>query len=143
MLEVESAQMSACQSVLNQLSHLKHWKYSVKTYDSSVIMMAGGRDNERSASFKTFLDDLFINDTDEEIKCFLSQQDNVEATAGNTLAEKYAKSIKSPVNQQMRGIKFYISNSSNELKTNVTRENTNVVSTKDRDILKFYRNDSN
>ena len=32
--------------------------------------MAGGRDNERSATFKMFLDNLFINNTHEEIKFF-------------------------------------------------------------------------
>lgn len=79
--------------------------------------MAGGRDNERSASFKMLLDNLFINNTRRN-KTFLSQQVNVEATAGNTLAQKYAAEIKSPVNQQMGGIKFYIENSSNELKKN-------------------------
>ena len=79
--------------------------------------MAGGRDNERSASFKMLLDNLFINNTRRN-KTFLSQQVNVEATAGNTLAQKYAAEIKSPANQQMGGIKFYIENSSNELKKN-------------------------
>ena len=43
----------------------------------------------------------------------------------------------------MRRIKFYIENSSHELKKNVTRENTKVVSTKHTDILKFYSNDNN
>ena len=46
-------------------------------------------------SSATILDDLLSNNTDnEEIKIILSQQDNVEETLGNTLAQKYVQEIK-------------------------------------------------
>ena len=52
-------------------------------------MMADGRDSESSATLKNILDDVLRNNTDEEIKTILSQQDNVEETVGNTFAQKY------------------------------------------------------
>ena len=48
-------------------------------------------DSKNSATLKNILDDCFSNDTDEEIKIILSQQDNVEETVGNTLAQKYVE----------------------------------------------------
>ena len=46
-------------------------------------------------SSATILDDLLSNNTDnEETKIILSQQDNVEETLGNTLAQKYVQEIK-------------------------------------------------
>ena len=46
-------------------------------------------------SSATILDDLLSNNTyNEEIKIILSQQDNVEETLGNTLAQKYVQEIK-------------------------------------------------
>ena len=46
-------------------------------------------------SSATILYDLLSNNTDnEEIKIILSQQDNVEETLGNTLAQKYVQEIK-------------------------------------------------
>ena len=53
------------------------------------LMMADGRDSESSATLKNILDDVLRNNTDEEIKTILSQQDNVEETVGNTFAQKY------------------------------------------------------
>ena len=43
-------------------------------------------DSKSSATLCNILDDLLSNNTDEEIKIILSQQDNVEETVGNTLA---------------------------------------------------------
>ena len=57
-------------------------------------MMADGRDSQSSATLKNILDDLISNNTDEELKIILSQQDNVEETVGNTLAQKYVEEIK-------------------------------------------------
>ena len=51
-------------------------------------------DSKSSATFNNILDDLLSKNTDEEIKIILSQQDNVEETVGNTLAQKYVKEIK-------------------------------------------------
>ena len=53
------------------------------------LMMADGRDSESSATLKNILDDVLRNNTDEEIKTILSQQDNVEETVANTFAQKY------------------------------------------------------
>ena len=64
--------------------------------------MAGGRDNERYATLIFFLWMI-----DEEIKSLL-QQDDVETSAGNTVAQKYVEEIKLHVDQQMRFMKFYI-----------------------------------
>ena len=41
--------------------------------------------SKSSATLKKFLDDLLSNNTDEEIKIILSQPDNVQKTASNTL----------------------------------------------------------
>ena len=51
-------------------------------------------DSKSSATFNNILDDLLSKNTDEEIKIILSQQDNVEETVGNTLAQKYVKETK-------------------------------------------------
>ena len=45
-------------------------------------------------SSATILDDLLSNNTDNEEIKILSQQDNVEETLGNTLAQKYVQEIK-------------------------------------------------
>ena len=42
-------------------------------------------DSKSSATLKKILDDLLSNNTDEEIKIILSQPDNVQKTASNTL----------------------------------------------------------
>ena len=107
-------------------------------------MMADGRDSESSATLKNIRNDLLSNNTDEEIKIILSQQDNVEETAGNILAQKYVEWIKLHFDQQIASMKFYMENSSNELKKNFTREYVNMTSAKDTlDILEVYRNDNN
>ena len=41
--------------------------------------------SKSSATLKKILDDLLSNNTDEEIKIILSQPDNVQKTASNTL----------------------------------------------------------
>ena len=106
--------------------------------------MADGRDSESSATLKNIRNDLLSNNTDEEIKIILSQQDNVEETAGNILAQKYIEWIKLHFDQQIASMKFYMENSSNELKKNFTREYVNMTSAKDTlDILEVYRNDNN
>ena len=106
--------------------------------------MADGRDSESSATLKNIRNDLLSNNTDEEIKIILSQQDNVEETAGNILAQKYVEWIKLNFDQQIASMKFYMENSSNELKKNFTREYVNMTSAKDTlDILEVYRNDNN
>ena len=48
-------------------------------------------DSKNSATLKNILDDSLSNNTDEEIKIILSQQDNVEKTVGNTLVQKYVE----------------------------------------------------
>ena len=45
-------------------------------------------DSKSSATSKNILDDLLSNNTDKEIKIILSQQNNVEETVSNTLAQK-------------------------------------------------------
>ena len=107
-------------------------------------MLKDGRDSESSITLKNILDDLLSNNTDEEIKIILSQQDNVKQTVANTLAQKYVEEIKLHINEQIAGMKFYMENSLNELKKNFTREYANMTSTKDMwDILEFYRNGNN
>ena len=94
-------------------------------------MLKDGRDSESSITLKNILDDLLSNNTDEEIKIILSQQDNVKQTVANTLAQKYVEEIKLHINEQIAGMKFYMENSLNELKKNFTREYANMTSTKD------------
>ena len=101
-------------------------------------------DSKSSATLCNILDDLLSNNTDEEIKIILSQQDNVEGTVGNTLARKYVEEIKLHFDEQTAGMKFYMEKSLNELKKNFKREYANMTSTKDTvDVLEFYRNDNN
>ena len=101
-------------------------------------------DGKSSATLNNILDDLLSNNTDEEIKIILPQQNNVEETVGNTLAEKYVEEIKLHFDGQIAGMKFYMEKSLNELKKNFMRECANMTSTKDTiDILEFYRNDHN
>ena len=94
-------------------------------------MLKDGRDSESSITLKNILDDLLSNNTDEEIKIILSQQDNVKQTVANTLAQKYVEEIKLHINEQIAGMKFYMENSLNELKKSFTREYANMTSTKD------------
>ena len=61
-------------------------------------MLKDGRDSESSITLKNILDDLLSNNTDEEIKIILSQQDNVKQTVANTLAQKYVEEIKLHIN---------------------------------------------
>ena len=63
------------------------------------LMMTDERDSENSAS---------LNNTDEEIKVILSQQDNVEETVGNTLLQKYVEETKLHFNEQIAVMKFYM-----------------------------------
>ena len=63
-------------------------------------------DSKNSATLKNILDDLLGNNTDEEIKIILSQQDNVEETVGNTLAHQYVEEIKLHFDEQIAGMKF-------------------------------------
>ena len=80
--------------------------------------MAGERDRKSSATLKNILDDLHRNNTDEEIKIILSQQDNVETNVGNTSAQNYVEEIKSNIDQQMTGMKFYMEYSLTSFKRN-------------------------
>ena len=77
---------------------------------------------------KNILDDLLNNNTDEEIKIILSQQDNVEETVGNTLAQKYVEEIKLHFGEKIAIMKFYMEKSLNELKKNFMREYANMTS---------------
>ena len=70
------------------------------------------------ATLKKILDDLHRNNTDEEIKIILSQQDNVETNVGNTSAQNYVEEIKSNIDQQMTGMKFYMEYSLTSFKRN-------------------------
>ena len=70
--------------------------------------MTEKRDSKSSVTLKNISDDLHRNKTDEEIRFFFSQQNNVETTAGNTLAQNYVVEIKLYINQQMTGMKFYV-----------------------------------
>ena len=100
--------------------------------------------SKSSATLKNILDDLFSNNTDEEIKIILSQQNNVEETVGNTLAQKYVEEIKLHFDEQIAGMKFYMEKSLNELKKNFKSVCANMTSAKDTvDILEFYRIDNN
>ena len=63
------------------------------------LMMTDGRDSENSAT---------LNNTDEEIKVILSQQDNLEETVGNTLLQKYVEETKLYFNEQIAVMKFYM-----------------------------------
>ena len=85
-------------------------------------------DSESSATSKNILDDLLSNNTDKEIKIILSQQDTIEETVGNTLAQKYVEEIKLHFDEQIAGMKFYMEKSLNELKKNVMREYANMTS---------------
>ena len=106
--------------------------------------MADKRDSEIFATLKNILDDSLTNNTDEEIKNILSQQDNVEETVGNTLAQKYVEAIRLDFDEQTAGMKFYMKKSLNKLKKNFMREYANMTSRKDTlDILKFCKNDNN
>ena len=100
--------------------------------------------SKSSATLKKILDDLLSNNTDEEIKIILSQPDNVQKTASNTLTYKYVEEINLHFDEQMAGMKFYMNKSLNELKKNFMREYVNMTSTKDvLDILELYNNDNN
>ena len=106
--------------------------------------MADGRDSQSSATLKNILGDLLSNNTDEELKIILSQQDNVEQTVGNTLAQNYVEEIKLHFDEQISGMQFYVEKCLNELKKKFTREHPNMIPTKDTlDILEFYRHDNN
>ena len=83
--------------------------------------MADKRDSEIFATLKNILDDSLTNNTDEEIKNILSQQDNVEETVGNTLAQKYVEAIRLDFDEQTAGMKFYMKKSLNKLKKNFMR----------------------
>ena len=101
-------------------------------------------DSKSSATLKNILDDLLSNNANEEINIILSQQDNVEETVRNTLAQKYVEEIKLHFDDQIASMKFYMEKSLNELKKNFKREYANMTSTKDTvDILEFYRNENN
>ena len=63
------------------------------------LMMTDGRDSGNSAT---------LNNTDEEIKVILSQQDNVEETVGNTLLQKDVEETKLYFNKQIAVMKFYM-----------------------------------
>ena len=80
--------------------------------------MAGERDRKSSATLKNILDDLHRNNTDQEIKIILSQQDNVETAVGNTSAQNYVEEIKSNIDQQMTGMTFYMEYSLTSFKRN-------------------------
>ena len=45
-------------------------------------------DSKTTVTLKNILDDLLSNNTDVGIKIILLQQDNIEETLGNTLAQK-------------------------------------------------------
>ena len=70
-----------------------------------------GHGSKSSASLENVLDNLLSNNTDEEIKIILSQQDNVEETLGNTLAQQYVEEIKLHFDEQIAGMKFYMEKS--------------------------------
>ena len=74
-------------------------------------MAADGHVSKSSATLENVLDNLLSNNTDEEIKIILSQQDNVEETLGNTLAQQYVEEIKSHFDEQIAGMKFYMEKS--------------------------------
>ena len=86
-------------------------------------------DSKSSATLKNILGDLLSNNTDEEIKIILSQQDNVEETVCNTLAQKYVEEIISYFDEQIAGMKFYMKMCSNELKKKFMREYANDIRT--------------
>ena len=90
-------------------------------------MMADGRDSKRSAILKNILDNLLSNNTDEEIKIILSEQDNIKKTVDNSLVQKYVEEIKLHFDQEIAGMKFYMENSLKELKKNFTREYANMT----------------
>ena len=69
---------------------------------------------------------LTITQIDEEIKIPLLQQDNVEETIATLQHRNMLK--KSNFNQQTAGMKFYMENSLNKLKSNFTREYANMTS---------------
>ena len=70
-----------------------------------------GHGSKSSATLENVLDNLLSNNTDEEIKIILSQQDNVEETLGNTLAQQYVEEIKLHFDEQIAGMKFYMEKS--------------------------------
>ena len=74
-------------------------------------MAADGGGSESTATLKNVLDDILTNNTDEEIKIILSQQDNVEESLGNTLAQQYVEEIKLHLDEQIAGMKFYMEKS--------------------------------
>ena len=74
-------------------------------------MAADGHVSKSSATLENVLDNLLSNNTDEEIKIILSQQDNVEETLGNTLAQQYVEEIKLHFDEQIAGMKFYMEKS--------------------------------
>ena len=74
-------------------------------------MAADGHGSKSSATLENVLDNLLSNNTDEEIKIILSQQDNVEETLGNTLAQQYVEEIKLHFDEQIAGMKFYMEKS--------------------------------
>ena len=93
---------------------------------------------------KNVSDDLLSNNIDEEIKIILPQQENVEETVGNTLAQKYVEEIKLHFDEQIAGMKFYMEKSLNKLKKNFMIEYVNMTSTNDTlDTLEFCKNDNN
>ena len=81
------------------------------------------------------LNDLISNNTDEERKIFLLQQDKVEETVDNTLAQKYVEDIQLHFDEKIAGMKFYIEKNLNKLNKNFKREYTNMTSTKDTVIF--------
>ena len=70
-----------------------------------------GHGSKSSATLENVLDNLLSNNTDEEIKIILSQQDNVEETLGNTLAQQCVEEIKLHFDEQIAGMKFYMEKS--------------------------------
>ena len=70
-----------------------------------------GHGSKSSATLENVLDNLLSNNTDEEIKIILSQQDSVEETLGNTLAQQYVEEIKLHFDEQIAGMKFYMEKS--------------------------------
>ena len=77
-----------------------------QTYLCVSLMRADGCYSKSSATLKNILDDLLSNNTEEEIKITLSQQDKIEETVANTLAQKYVEEIELCFDQQIACMKF-------------------------------------
>ena len=99
------------------------------------LMMVDGRDSMRSAILKNILDNLLSNNTDEEIKIILSEQDYIKKTVDNSLVQKYVEEIKLHFDQEIAGMKFYMENSLKELKKNFTREYANMTN---KGYVRYY-----